>query len=100
MTEETYMGVPRSKIPWYPNIDKQKCNLCDGDPQCLRFCPHGVFEYNKEKKEFIVKNPVKNQNNCVVFCRACQKACAADALSFPEKKEILKLIKNAREEKK
>jgi ferredoxin len=35
-----------------------------------------------------------------VFCRACQKVCAADALSFPEKKEILKLIKNVREERK
>jgi len=96
MTEETYMGVPRSKIPWYPRIDTQKCNQCDEDPQCLRFCPHGVFEYNKEKKEFIVKNP----DNCVVFCRACKKVCAADALSFPEKKEILRLIKSVRKEKK
>ncbi len=96
MTEETYMGVPRSKIPWYPSIDQQKCNQCDGDPQCLRFCPHGVFEYNKEKKEFIVRTP----HNCVVFCRACQKVCATDALDFPEKKGILKVIKNAREKKK
>jgi len=96
MTEETYMGVPRSKIPWYPKIDKEKCNQCDGDPQCLRFCPHGVFEYNKEKKELIIKNP----DNCVVFCRACQKVCAANAMNFPEKKEILRLIKSVREEKK
>ncbi len=96
MTEETYMGVPRSKIPWYPRIDKQKCNQCDGDPQCLRFCPHGVFEHNKEQKEFTVRNPY----NCVVFCRACQKVCAVEALGFPEKKEILQLIKNVREEKK
>jgi NAD-dependent dihydropyrimidine dehydrogenase PreA subunit len=55
-----------------------------------------VFEYNKEKKEFIIKNP----DNCVVFCRACQKVCAANAMNFPEKKEILRLIKSVREEKK
>ncbi len=96
MSEDTYMGVLRSKIPWYPTIDTKKCNQCEGDPQCLKFCPHGVFEHNKEKKEFIIKNKF----NCVVFCRACTKVCAADALSFPEKKEILKVIRNVREEKK
>ena len=95
MTEDTYMGVPRSKIPWYPIIDTKKCNQCDGEPQCLKFCPHGVFEFNKEKKEFIVKN----RNNCVVFCRSCLKVCATEALIFPEKKEILKVIKDVREKK-
>ena len=95
MTEETYMGVPRNKIPWYPTIDYSKCDLCDGDPQCLRFCPHGVFDHEKENKRLTVKNP----NNCVVFCRGCSKACAADALSFPNKKEILVLIRNVREAK-
>ncbi len=93
MTEETYMGVTRTKIPWYPTIDTKKCNQCDGDPQCLRFCPHGVFEYNKEKKEFIIKN----KNNCVVMCRSCRVVCAVEAISFPNKKEILKLIKDVRE---
>jgi NAD-dependent dihydropyrimidine dehydrogenase PreA subunit len=94
MNEETYMGVPRNKIPWYPIIDSEKCNQCDGDPQCLRFCPHGVFEHNKDKNEFYVKN----KYNCVVFCRSCLKVCAVEALIFPEKKEILKLIKNIREQ--
>lgn len=95
MTEDTYMGVPRSKIPWYPIIDTKKCNQCDGEPQCLKFCPHGVFEFNKEKKEFIVQN----RNNCVVFCRTCLKVCATEALVFPEKKEVLKVIKDVRDKK-
>jgi len=94
LTEETYMGVARSKIPWFPTIDS-KCNLCEGDPQCLKFCPHGVFEYEKENK----KLTVKKSYNCVVFCRACSKVCAADALSFANKKEILELIKHVREQK-
>ena len=93
MSEDTYMSVKRSKIPWYPTIDFTKCDLCEDDPQCLKFCPHGVFKHNKEKKEFIVKNPY----NCVVFCRACSKICPTDALNFPHKKDILQLIKHERE---
>ena len=95
MVEETYMGVPRSKIPWCPIIDYKKCNLCDGDPQCLKFCPHGVYAVEGDPPKLIIKNP----NNCVVFCRSCSKVCAEDALSFPEKKEILKVIKDARQRK-
>ena len=37
--------------------------------------------------------------NCVVFCRACAKTCALDALTFPDKKEITQLIKKLRSEK-
>lgn len=92
MSEETYMGVPRKKIPWYPKIKYGKCNLCDGDPQCLKFCPHGVYAVSNEPKRLFVENP----SNCVVFCRSCRKVCAPDALSFPEKKEVLALIKELR----
>jgi NAD-dependent dihydropyrimidine dehydrogenase PreA subunit len=93
MSEETYMGVPRKKIPWYPIVDHNKCNFCDGDPQCLKFCPHGVYGINESKKELKVADP----SNCVVFCRSCRKVCAPDALSFPSKPEILSLIKKLRE---
>jgi len=92
MSEETYMGVPRSKIPWYPKIDYEKCDLCDGDPQCLKFCPHQVYAVAGEPKKLIIENP----NNCVVFCRSCRKVCAPDALGFPEKKKVLALIKKLR----
>jgi len=92
MSEETYMGVPRKKILWYPKIDWDKCNLCDGDPQCLKFCPHGVYAISDESKRLVVKNP----NNCVVFCRSCRRMCAPDALSFPSKKEVLEFIKKLR----
>jgi hypothetical protein len=33
-----------------------------------------------------------------VFCRACAKTCGPDALSFPNKPEIIELIKRLREE--
>jgi len=28
MAESTFMGVPRSKIPWAPSIDYEKCDFC------------------------------------------------------------------------
>ena len=88
--KETVMGVPRKKIPWWPTIDYNKCNFC---MECDKFCPHDVYaRIDNEKKKLIIKNPY----NCVVFCRACAKTCAPDALIFPEKREITKLIKKLR----
>lgn len=93
MTEETYMGVPRSKINWCPIIDYNKCNLCEGDPQCLKFCPHDVYAIDEKTKKLVIKKP----ENCVVFCRSCRKVCAPEALEFPSKPETLKKIKEIRE---
>lgn len=92
MAEDTFMGVPREKIPWCPDIDYDKCDYC---MECDKFCPHRVFERRKdEEKKLVVANP----ENCVVFCRACAKTCEPDALSFPDKKETIALIKRLREE--
>ena len=91
MSEATFMGVARDKIPWFPAIDYDKCTFC---MECDAFCPHRVFERREDGKKLVVANP----NNCVVFCRACAKACGPDALSFPSKPEIIKLIKQIREQ--
>lgn len=91
MAETTFMGVPRSEIPWFPTIDYTKCTYC---MECDKFCPHGVFERREgEEIRLIVANP----NNCVVFCRACSKTCGPDAISFPSKSAILARIKSLRE---
>jgi NAD-dependent dihydropyrimidine dehydrogenase PreA subunit len=87
---ETFMGVPRDKIDWCPTIDYKKCNFC---MECYDFCPHDVFTKTDEIK-LIVKNP----HHCVVFCRACSKTCNEDALSFPEKPEVIEKIKAIRKE--
>ncbi|MHC9540081.1 MAG: ferredoxin family protein [Vulcanimicrobiota bacterium] len=91
MSENTFMGVPRDKIPWYPVIDYDKCNFC---MECDKFCPHKVYERQEGDRKLIVKN----RDNCVVFCRACSKTCEPDALSFPDKKEITAMIKEIRKE--
>ncbi len=92
MAADTFMGVSRLKIPWAPTINYEKCNYC---MECDQFCPHKVFERCGGEKKLVVANP----NNCVVFCRACAKICGLDALSFPDRAETLKLIKQVREEK-
>ena len=67
MSDSTFMGVPREKIPWFPTIDYEKCNYC---MECDKFCPHRVFERREaEERKLIVANP----NNCVVFCRAAPR---------------------------
>lgn len=92
MSEETFMGVPREKIDWSPRIDYDKCNDC---MECVKFCPHNVYEVNENaERKLIVKNP----NNCVVFCRACGKACGLDAIEFPNKNETTAHIKAIRKE--
>ena len=91
MADDTFMGVRREKIPWYPTIDYSKCNFC---MECDEFCPHRVFERRDGNPRLVVANPC----NCVVFCRACAKTCGPDAISFPSKPEVIALIKHIREE--
>ena len=99
MPEATFMGVPRSKILWYPRINYEKCNLCEGysTPKCIEFCAHFVFDIVEEngKKKLIVKNP----EACPVFCVGCQQACPIPgAITFPDKEEINRLIQKLRQE--
>lgn len=92
MSELTFMGVPRDKIDWSPRIDYAKCNDC---MECVEFCPHDVFEVREDETPKLV---VKNPHNCVVFCRACAKACGPDAIEFPDKNETTAHIKTIRKE--
>jgi len=85
MHQETYKGVPRSKIPWGPAIDYEKCVSCG---KCVDYCKLDVYE-SEDKKVSIVKNP----NNCVVFCTGCEEQCPADAIKFPSKKETREIIR-------
>lgn len=92
MSETTFMGVPREKIDWSPRIDYTKCNDC---MECVEFCPHNVYEVDETAEHKLM---VKNPHNCVVFCRACGKACGVDAIDFPNKNETTAYIKQIRKE--
>jgi NAD-dependent dihydropyrimidine dehydrogenase PreA subunit len=90
MSEETYEGVPRNKIPWHPTIDYEKCTSCG---TCVDYCTAGgfgvfAFEEKEGKKRPVVKNP----NNCIVFCRGCEDICPAGAITHPSEGETQKII--------
>lgn len=78
-------NIPREKIPWHPTIDYDKCVGCK---QCYEFCKNGVFEWDEEKNQPMVKNPT----NCVINCVACAKLCPQEAISFPSKAEIERIV--------
>ncbi|MCR4431207.1 MAG: ferredoxin family protein [Tepidanaerobacteraceae bacterium] len=60
---------------WYPIIDKDKCTKC---LSCVNFCKHDVYSSTDEEGFPLVKNP----DNCVEFCRGCQKICPAEAITY------------------
>lgn len=91
MPDDTFMGVKRELIDWHPTIDYSKCDFC---MECDDFCPHNVFEHRDGDPKLVVAN----NNNCVVFCRACSKTCGPEAISFPSKPETITAIKKIREE--
>jgi NAD-dependent dihydropyrimidine dehydrogenase PreA subunit len=92
MSEETWHGITRSKVPWYPTIDYAKCVSCG---KCVEFCSLGTYAFEEEngKKKTLVKNP----NNCVVLCSGCDSICPAGAIKHPSKKEFRENIKALRE---
>jgi len=91
MAGQTYMGIPREEIPWYPTIDPDLCNNCGS---CLDFCSNNVFAQGELHTEVV------NPFNCVVGCSACQKECETGAISFPDKKEFVKILQDLREKHK
>jgi len=87
MAGRAFLGIPREKIPWQPQIDADKCVGC-GD--CLEICANGVFVLNED----IGKVEVAEPTNCVVLCDKCAAFCATEAISFPEKATMKRLIGN------
>ena len=91
MSSGTYQGIPREKILWEPKIDAE---LCTGCGECLDFCTNNVFELNEEENIMVVKNPM----NCVVGCNKCAGFCTTGALTFPEIKELVEVLRELRKE--
>jgi MinD superfamily P-loop ATPase len=96
MTEhdaQTYRGIPRSEIAWFPTVNLECCNGC-GD--CVRHCKH-VLSYDNDV--FIVVNGkpvVAKAENCMVGCKACGWVCAVGAIKHPSKDELRKMLKQTR----
>ena len=93
MTEQSYKGIPRNKIPWYPTIDYEKCINCG---KCVEYCTLGAYEF--EEKDGTKRPVVKNPYNCVVLCTGCQSQCPAGAISHPSKEKTREIIKKLQED--
>jgi carbon-monoxide dehydrogenase iron sulfur subunit len=41
----------------FDSVDKRvfKCELCDGDPTCVKFCQHGALEYVEASEQSVIK---------------------------------------------
>lgn len=86
MPEDDYEGIPRSKIPWDPKIDRDTCTTCG---KCVDFCHMSAFKFEERDGE---KRTLVNPNLCVVFCRGCEAICPVGAISHPLEEETQKII--------
>lgn len=86
MSENTYEGIPRAKIPWNPIIDYQKCVTCG---KCVDFCHMEAFKIDEKDGE---KQTVVIPNRCVVFCRGCEDICPVGAISHPSEEKTQEII--------
>jgi NAD-dependent dihydropyrimidine dehydrogenase PreA subunit len=93
MSEESYDGIPREKIPWDPKINYETCTSCG---KCVDFCHTNSFltEETQGKKRVVVV-----PKRCVVFCRGCEDVCPVKAISHPSEEETLQIIEKLKQEK-
>lgn len=84
--EETYQGIPREAIPWFPAVHEEKCNGCK---ECYDTCPTRVFVWDEESDKPKVAYPLR----CVVGCSGCAQICKLKAICFPPKSIIDNILK-------
>lgn len=84
--EETYQGVPRESIPWFPTVYEEKC---DGCKDCYEMCPTRVFIWDEKTQ----KPKVVHALRCVVGCSGCAQICKPKAIAFPPKNIIDNILK-------
>lgn len=82
--EDTWFGIPRRDIDWFPIIDYEKCVGCMA---CVKKCSQEVFA---EKDGW---PDVVNPKNCVVGCTGCEPVCPQKAISHPPKSYLNTLSK-------
>lgn len=87
MGEETYSGLPRGEIDWYPRIDYELCNGCG---VCVKFCHDNVYE--KQGDKVIIARPY----DCLVGCESCRPRCPTGAISFPSRAELKRILRTLR----
>jgi len=80
--DETWHGIPRKDIPWFPTVDADACIGCS---LCYTTCGRSVYEM-RDNKAVAVK-----ALSCMVGCSTCGTVCPVEAISFPDRDMIWKL---------
>jgi NAD-dependent dihydropyrimidine dehydrogenase PreA subunit len=88
--KKEHRSIPREEIPWFPTIDAEKCTGCG---TCADFCQHGVYELDGEKAK------LSNKFGCIVGCTGCLSKCPEGAISFPDQKEFVEVLRRIRAER-
>jgi NAD-dependent dihydropyrimidine dehydrogenase PreA subunit len=78
-------GVPRKKIKWNPEVDYGKCVGCG---MCAAGCGRNVYDWDFALDKPVVARP----ENCLAGCVTCSNTCLQDAISFPSRETIRKII--------
>ncbi len=92
MSEESYEGISRKKIPWDPKIDYGKCTTCG---KCVEFCHMSAFKFEENGKKRTIVNP----HRCVVFCRGCEDVCPQGAITHPDEEKTQEVIDRLKTER-
>jgi NAD-dependent dihydropyrimidine dehydrogenase PreA subunit len=85
--EQSYKGIPREEIPWFPKVDPKKCSGCSS---CVEFCSQGVFTFDG-------RSHVAKPHNCVVGKSSCRAFCPEKAIAFPTQAELKTTLQKLRE---
>ncbi len=84
---QSYRGIPRDTIPWFPVVDPKKCSGCSS---CVEFCSQGVFTFDG-------KSHVAKPYNCVVGKSSCRAFCPEKAITFPTHSELKAILQELNE---
>ena len=70
------IAEPPDWVPWYPVIDRDRCQNCK---QCQSFCMFGVYGDDGGGNVAVLRPA-----NCKTHCPACSRICPHRAVIFPK----------------
>jgi NAD-dependent dihydropyrimidine dehydrogenase PreA subunit len=85
-------AFPREKIDWFPTINIDLCKPDACQQECIRACPRNIYERTAQGK-VIVARPYE----CTVGDISCSYQCPFEAISFPSREELKRMLSKARE---